>query len=421
MQYLIIGAGPAGVIAAEKVRQLDPSASITLVGDEPEPPYSRMAIPYYLTRKIDESGTYLRKQPGYFEALNIDVVQGRVASVDAAAKSITLGGEKRSYDRLLVATGSRPILPPVPGIDHPQVSRRVSNCWTLDDARRIADGVHSGARVVLIGAGFVGSIILESLVSRGAQLTVIEMGDRMVPRMLDERCGRMLQRWCEKQGVRVLTSARVSAMEEQGGSLEVSVEGREPITADYVICATGVRANTEFLDGSGVETGDGATDGVIVDEYLAASTDGVFAAGDVARGRDFSTGGYSVQAIQPTAVEHGRIAAGNMVNNKSVRHSGSLSMNVLDTLGLVSSSFGLWQGVDGGESSELVDEENYRYLRLQFQGEHLVGANTLGLTDHLGVLRGLIQNRQPLGKWKGRLIHNPLQIAEAYIGLSQGR
>lgn len=415
MQHLIIGAGPAGVVAAEKLRRLDPSASITLVGDEPEPPYSRMAIPYLLTEKIGEAGTHLRRDPGYFERLDIEVVQDRVEAVDTVAGSVLLaGGGSRSWDRLLVASGSRPLLPPVPGIEHP----KVSNCWTLADARRIAAGVQSGSRVVLIGAGFVGSIILESLVRRGARLTVIEMGDRMVPRMLDERCGTMLQRWCEKRGVRVLTGVRVSAIEERGGTLEVSVEGGEPVQADYIICATGVKANTGFLDGSGVEIGAGG--GVLVDEYLAAGVEGVYAAGDVACGRDFSTGGYSVQAIQPTAVEHGRIAATNMARERSLPHRGSLAMNVLDTLGLVSASFGLWQGVEGGESVELADDEKFRYLRLQFRGERLVGANTLGFTDHLGVLRGLIQSPRPLGKWKGRLLHNPLTLAEAYVGLTQG-
>jgi NAD(P)H-nitrite reductase large subunit len=95
-------------------------------------------------------------------------------------------------------------------------------------------------------------------------------------------------------------------------------------------------------------------------------------------------------------------------------------MNVLDTLGLVSSSFGLWQGAKAGESAELVDEERFRYLNLQFQEDRLVGASSLGLTEHVGVLRGLIQSGKGLGIWKDRLLRDPTRIMEAYLGAVQG-
>ena len=127
-----------------------------------------------------------------------------------------------------------------------------------------------------------------------------------------------------------------------------------------------------------------------------------------------------IQAIQPTAVEHGRIAAHNMVAGCPVAHTGNLNMNVLDTLGLISSSFGLWQGVDGGESAELLDAERFRYLNLQFKEDCLVGASSLGLTDHVGVLRGLIQSGKGLGVWKERLMRDPTRIMEAYLGAVQG-
>mgnify|MGYP003574548350 CR=1 FL=1 len=91
-----------------------------------------------------------------------------------------------------------------------------------------------------------------------------------------------------------------------------------------------------------------------------------------------------------------------------------------DTTGLVSSSFGLWQGAKAGESAELVDEERFRYLNLQFQGDRLVGASSLGLTEHVGVLRGLIQSGKGLGIWKDRLLRDPTRIMEAYLGAVQG-
>lgn len=414
MKYLVIGAGPAGVVAAETLRKLDRTSEITILGDEPEPPYSRMAIPYLLIDHIDEQGTYLRKDDGYFASRNINVVIGRSASLDAGAKTVkTDGGDVLPYDKVLVATGARPIKPPVEGIGH----EKVTACWTLEDARRISAGIRKGAPVVLIGAGFIGCIILEALVSAGADLTVIEMGNRMVPRMLDEKCGSMLEKWCRDKGVAVLTSTTVSGIESSGEHVTVKTGDGKSIDAELVISAAGVKPNADFLEGSGVRLVDG---GVEVDNYLQSSEPDIFAAGDVACSKDFSTGDFGIQAIQPTAVDHARIAAHNMVNHCSVEHRGSINMNVLDTMGLVSVSYGLWQGVAGGESAELLDEDNYRYIRLQFDGDQLVGANTLGMTQHIGVLRGLIQGRFHLGEWKDRLLQNPLQVMEAYLAVTQG-
>ena len=414
MNYLVIGAGPAGVVAAETLRKLDPLASVTILGDEPDPPYSRMAIPYLLIDNIDEQGTYLRKEDGYFQSKNINVVIGHATSVDPAAKTVkTDGGDVLPYDKMLVATGSRPIKPPVEGIDH----EKVTTCWTLEDARRIAGGISEGAPVVLIGAGFIGCIILEALVSAGANLTVIEMGNRMVPRMLDEKCGSLLERWCTGKGVNVMTSTTVSSIESEGQHVMVNTSDGNAVKAELVISAAGVKPNADFLESSGVRLVDG---GVEVDNYMQSSVADIFAAGDVAYSKDFSTGQFGIQAIQPTAVEHARIAANNMVNHCSVEHRGSINMNVLDTIGLISASYGLWQGVEGGESTELLDEENYSYIRLQFDGDQLVGANTLGMTQHIGVLRGLIQGRFQLGEWKNRLRDNPLQVMEAYLAVTQG-
>jgi NAD(P)H-nitrite reductase large subunit len=223
----------------------------------------------------------------------------------------------------------------------------------------------------------------------------------------------MVRRWCEEHGVTVRVSARVQAIEQARGDkpLRVLVEGGEALAADLVIRATGVRPNTGFLQGSGI-----ATDrGVVVDDYLAASVPDVYAAGDVAQGRDFSTGAFVVQAIQPTAVEHGLAAARYMACGHGHPQRGTVNMNVLDTLGLVSSSFAQWMGVKGGDGAELRDPDRFRYLNLQFQDDVLVGATALGLTEHVGVLRGLIQSRTRLGAWKKKLVADPTRLMEAYL------
>ncbi len=412
MQYLVVGAGPAGVIASETLREQDPASDITLVGDEPEPAYSRMALPYYLAGRIPEAGTHLRQNPGHFERLGINQLRARVRSLDTRARKLGLDtGDSLTYDRLLLATGAHPVAPPIPGLDQ----SGVHHCWTIADARQIAAGTGSGTRVALIGAGFIGCIIMEALVERGVQLDVLEMDERMVPRMMDQPGSDLIRQWCSRKGVRVHTSARVRALQpETGGGLRLECEGAPDLSADLVVVATGVKPNIDFLDRSGIATGQG----VQVDEHLRSSVPEVYAAGDVCEGLDWSTGGRAVHAIQPAASEHGRIAALNMAGVETA-YQGSLNMNVLDTLGLISSSFGQWMDSPDGETASRIDPERFRYLRLQFEDDRLVGAIGLGLTQHVGILRGLIQSRLRLGVWKQRLMSDPTRIMEAYLACTQ--
>jgi NAD(P)H-nitrite reductase large subunit len=413
MNHVIIGAGPAGIIAAETLRKVDPGATVTVIGDEPEPPYSRMAIPYLLTGGVGEEGTYLRHGNDHFGRLGVDLRRDRVSRVHAKDNRVDLdGGGHLDYDALLIASGSHAVRPPITGMDLPGVE----NCWTLGDARRIAEGASKGSRVVLMGAGFIGCIVLEALAKRGVELTVIEMGERMLPRMMDDVGGDMIERWCESKGVRVLTGVRVGAVSMSGKALELALENGEKLAADFVVCATGVSPNVDFLAGTGIEV----EDGILVDAHLQSSVDGIYAAGDVAQGPDFSTGSQQVHAIQPTASEHGRIAAMNMAG-RPTRFRGSLSMNVLNTLGLISSSFGLWMGAEGGEGARAADPDRFRYLRLEFEEDRLVGALALGLTQHVGVIRGLIQTRLPLGPWKDKLMRDPLLVMDAYLDRTQRR
>ncbi len=414
MHYVIIGAGPAGVNAAEHLRKYDPSGQITMLVAEDVPPYSRMALPYYLVGNIAAEGTYLRKNENHFESLGITLKQGRASSVDTQSKRITLlGGETIDYDKLLVASGATATRPPIPGID----SKGVHNCWSLRDAHKIVADTEPGSKVILMGAGFIGCIILEALASRGVDLTVIEMENRMVSRMTNEVMGTMIKDWCVAKGINVLTSTKVSEIAEASGddSLRVITEGGETLPADVVICATGVRSNTAFLDGSGIQV----DMGIVVDDFMQTSASDVYAAGDVAQGRDLSTGEYYVQAIQPTAVEHGKLAAQNMAHGHKTPHPGNVNMNVLDTVGLISTSFGMWMGVEGGEEAEMSDIENFKYLNLQFKDDVLVGASSLGMTQHVGVMRGLIQTGAHLGEWKDKLLKEPNRISEAYLASAQ--
>ena len=413
MRYLIVGAGPAGVVAAETLRGRDAAAEITIIGDEPEAAYSRMAIPYLLAKQIAEQGTWLRHSPAHFSNMGIGQLQDRVVAVDPASRSVHLEqGGQLPYDKLLLATGSQAVRPPVEGLDQPAIH----HCWTLDDARQIIRLAVPGSRVTLMGAGFIGCIIMEALMAMGVELTVIEMGDRMVPRMMDDVAGNLIKQWCLDKGVKVYTSTRVQAVAQDlstNATYQLDCGAAGTIPADLVVVATGVRPNTDFLQGSGIEI----ARGILVDQYQRSSVADVYAAGDVCEGFDWSTGERTVNAIQPVAAETGRVAALNM-SGATVPYGGGLAMNVLDTLGLISTSYGLWMGADDSQAAVLLDKPGYRYIKLQFVDDRLVGAITLGVTEHVGVLRGLIQTRIRLGHWKERLMENPSRMMEAYLAMN---
>ncbi len=416
--HLILGAGPAGVIAAETIRKHAPLDVITIVGDEPESPYSRMAIPYLLMGNVDERGTYLRKSSSHFADLKINIVQARVQSVNVVSKKVTLdSGQSMPFDTLLIATGSHPVQPPIPGID----AAGVHTCWTLQDARAIMALATKGARVLQLGAGFIGCIIMEALAARGVHLSVVEMGDRMVPRMMGPTAGGMIRDWCEAKGVQVFTGTRVEAI-VAGAPLQVKLSNGQTVAADLVISAAGVRPAIGFLENSGVT----CLLGVLTDQHLQTNVPGIYAAGDCAEAFDKISGKTIVSAIQPNAAEQARVAALNMVafgrgKAPAADLKGVTQINVLDTLGLISTSFGDWQGVPGGEHVELTDSAAGRHLSLQFKDDVLVGCNSVGWTDHVGVMRGLVEGQVKLGAWKETLRNDPTQLMQAYIACAQAQ
>jgi NAD(P)H-nitrite reductase large subunit len=415
MKHVILGNGPAGVIAAETIRKYSPKAEILMIGSEDGPPYSRMAIPYLLMGNIQESGTYLRKDRHHFSKLNITQLNAKVKSVDCKVKQLIFEEQSNkpiAFDKLLIATGSVPVRPPIPGIDLPGVH----SCWTLDDARAIAQLAKPGSRVLQMGAGFIGCIILEALASRKVELTVVEMGNRMVPRMMTEVAGGMIKQWVQSKGVQVFTDTRVQEITHSGSALNVRLSNDKILEVDLVISATGVNPNIAFLSDSGLDT----ETGILVNQHMQTSHPDIYAAGDVTESIDFSTGQRIVNAIQPNAAEQARVAGISMTggNGQSI---GAIQINVLDTLGLISSSFGLWSGAKGGDHVEIIDSERYKYFRLEFLGDVLVGATTIGSTEHIGVLRGLIQSKTALGEWKMHLLKEPAKAMEAYLAKAQAQ
>ena len=408
-RHVVVGAGPAGLRAIETIRAHDSDSSITLIGDEAA--YSRMVLPYYLAGDI-QKGAVSTGDDGYFAGLNVETKFGaRVTGIDAAGKSVSLSdGSSVGYDNLLIATGSSATTPPIEGAD----GEGVQNMWNLEDAQNFKNNVASGSRVVIVGAGFIGLIILDGLHGGGHTITFVELEDHILPRMINSEAAEVVEAWLEKNGVRCITGTSVSSIGQHDSHRDVKLSNGDKMEADAVVMATGIRPNLEFASSAGIATGDG----ILVDSKMATNVDGIYAAGDVAEGPVLHSDSRAVHAIQPTAFEHGRVAGSNMAG-QDVSYAGSIGFNVVDAVGLQVASFGDWQS--DADTTVVSSSITSVYRRLSWDGDRIVGAvmvgraSDVGALNDVGMVKGFIQAGTRLGKWKDYLNKNPLDVRKPYI------
>jgi NAD(P)H-nitrite reductase large subunit len=419
MHHLIIGGGPAAINAIETIREFDEDRSaITLVCDEPA--YSRMALPYWLAGSITAVHTHTG-DAAYFERLKVATRFGaRIEAVDPRGRTVSVSeGGKLDFDNLLIATGSSPRPAPVPGADLPGVMP----LWSLAHADRVLRHAESlrpagrAPRVVLVGAGFIGFIVLNAMHKRKWQLAVVERETQVLPRMLDAPAAEHVRRWLAERTVPVHCGATVREIGQQAdGAKTVELSDGRSLAADIVILATGIRPNLEPLAGSGVAIGDA----ILVNDRMQTNFPHVYAAGDVAQGPVLGEAASAVHPIQPTAVDHGRVAGANMAGH-DVRYPGSLSMNVVDICGIQGASFGRFDDA-AAECVTIDNPAGFVYRKLLFRDDRISGAifageaNDLGMLTDVGMVKGMMQTQTRLGSWKQYVRNNPFDIRRAYVG-----
>ena len=413
--HVIIGGGPTATNAVETIREIEGNGSkVILICDEPA--HSRMALPYWLAGNIPREHTHTGDD-AYFRSHGVETKFGlRVDKVDPQDGSVSLtDGSKQEYDNLLIATGSAPLNPSISGSDLPGVQP----LWTLDDTQQLLDTAASNSqpRVVLVGAGFIGFIVLNAMFKRGWTLSVVERESQVLPRMLDATAAGFVENWLGSQGVNVQTGTSVKAIAQTAdGAKQVQLENGTELDADIVILATGIRTNLDLVAGSGIET----DQGILVNDRMQTNFPNIYAGGDVAQGPVLFGDQNAVHAIQPTAVDHGRIAGANMAGH-DVSYPGSLLMNVVDVCGLQTASFGHWNDA-AAETTTISNPPGSIYRKLLWQDDQLVGAiftgrpNDMGMLTDVGMVKGILQTQTALGSWKKYLVENPFDVRRAYIG-----
>lgn len=408
-RHVIVGCGAAGWSAVQAIRSYDRESAITLVSGEAAPPYARMLLSYWLEGKAGEEAM-CPFPAGHFEGLGVEVLSGqRATGLDPLRRLISLAdGRQLSYDELLIATGASPSRPSITGLDLPGVF----NLWTLDDVRGILATIRQGGEAVIIGAGFIGMQAVDALCKRGMGCTVVEVLPQVLPRILDVEAARLVEIMLRERGARVLTSSRVTEIRRAGRRTkrkEVVLGDGRALPADLVVTATGLRPNVDLARAAGLKT---AT-GILVDDALRTSVPHIYAAGDVAEGRDLSTGRGAVHATWPTAVDQGRTAGLNMAG-VAVSYPGSLSMNTVEVLGLPLASAGLFEG-ENLEFQKHQEAAGRVYRKLAFRDGRLVGAILVGETGDIGLLQAMIRQEADLSRWKGSLARAPLNLGGALL------
>ncbi|EHQ87345.1 NAD(P)/FAD-dependent oxidoreductase [Desulfosporosinus youngiae] len=418
MRYLIIGNSAAGVFAAETIRGLDPNGQIIMISNEDCLPYSRCLTSYYLGNEISEEMMYIRDKAFYAET-GIDFRVGYVERVDPNSKSVLLAlGERVTYDKLLIATGSSPFNPPLEGSD----AEGIFELRTLDDAKAVARFAPKAKTAVVMGAGLVGLKGAHGLHELGINVTIVGSAPQVLRHSIDVESAEILTRLLEEEGYRVLLNTKVTkVLGEEDGDGRMAVSGvllntGEQIPCQMIIRAVGVRPNVKLVSDSGVAV----NYGILVDDDMQTSVSDIYAAGDVAEAFDLLSGEKCVNAIWPSATEQGIIAGCNMAGIKRKYH-GSLAVNsaVIGGVGIISAGR---VNLPPGEGSVLRASEPDKnfYRKFVVQDERLVGMIMVGDIEGAGILSGLIRKRAKINvNYLNKMLVNPI-VYPGYLPLDKG-
>ncbi len=378
-RYVIIGNGVAAAGCIEGIRSLDPDGEITVISEEDHPVYSRPLISYLLEGKTDTERMKYRPD-GFYKENGCLVLYGRRAvSVDAARRTVTTDdGAEIPYDGLCVAAGSRPFVPPFEGLG---TVKNKFPFMTLDDALALDKALMSGPDVLIVGAGLIGLKCAEGIRDRAKSVTVCDLADRVLSSILDPDCAAVVQKHLEQHGIGFMLGDTVIRFEDG----RAYMKNGGTVDFDVLVLAVGVRANCELVKNAGGEV----NRGIIVDERMKTTLDGVYAAGDCAEGYDASLGARRVLAILPNAYMQGNTAGKNMAGGCAT-FDNAVPMNSVGFFGLHIMTAGVYDG------EMLEDAENGSIRRLFVKEGRLAGFILIGGTDRAGIYTSLIRERTPL-------------------------
>ena len=393
MRYVIIGGSAAAIGCIEGVRSVDKTGEIILITGETEWNYSRPLISYLLEGKTTRDKMWCRPD-SFFTRNGVTVKAGVLATtLDAGDRTVRLStGERLAYDRLLAATGSRPFVPPIPGLE---TVERTFCFQTLSDASALAEALRPESRVLILGAGLTGVKCAEGIRGLCAQIAIADLAPRVLPAVLDDTGAAMVQARMEEKGVRFYLNDSAAAFRGNTARLQSGTE----LEFDVLVTAVGVRPNTQLVADAG-----GAVDrGILVDGRCATTLPDVYAAGDCAQGYDAVSGEKRMLPLWPNAVLQGETAGINMAGGRADYTQG-IALNASGVFGLHMVTAGSYEG------ESFPGQREGSYKRLVTADGVLKGVIMVGDVSRAGIYTDLIRKKKPLSEIDFDLIRESPQL-----------
>lgn len=396
MKYIIIGASAAGITCAKTIRQTDKTAVIDVFTEENYMPYARPVISYYLKNYIEKDRIYLENEK-FYEENSISIhLNCPVTCINSQNKTITADGTEYEFDKLLIAAGSKPFIPPVKN------SENKENVFTFLDmamSEKIKNYADSNTDAVVIGAGLIGLKAAEGLRKICRSVTVVELADKVLPSILDSAGASAVRKNLEMNNITVKLGDTVEFCNGDEKVTSVVLKSGEELPCGLLCIAVGVRPRTELAETAGLKV----NRGICVDkDTMETSIKDIFAAGDCVNSTDILDGSEKIIALWPNAIRQGKTAGLNMCG-KNEKDSGSFAVNAIDFFGQRICTCGL---INDSDAQELVSFEN-GYKRLLVRDGKLIGFVLIDDNERAGMYTYLIKNKIPLDSLKGNILDTP--------------
>lgn len=401
--YLIIGNSAGGVSSVEAIRSIDKKGDIFMVSEEPYLSYSRPLIAKVLTgdKTLDEISF---RPEGFYEENNVAYLRGKkVVNIDFDKKVAGLdSGESIDWQKLLLATGGKPIVPPIKGAD----KKGIFTFINYDDAKGIDNYLDKVEKAVVIGGGLIGTSVTDSLCKRGIKISIVEMKDRLLNVMLDEEASQIAEEAIKDAGVEIITNSVVSEILGGDAVSGVKFDNGQEMECQMVIVAIGVSPRTELAQGTKLEV----DRGIIVDSHMRTNIKDVYACGDASQAYDFIHNANRLSPIWPNAYMGGRIAGFNMAG-KDTEYNGSTAMNSLNYFGLDIVSAGLVNATED-EASEIIKYRNATsYKKIVIDNGIIKGMVCVGEIEPSGIIYGLMKDKINVNDFKDSITKKDFGLA----------
>jgi len=386
MKYVIIGNSAAGIGAVEGIRQIDKQGEITIITNEAHHTYSRPLISYLLLGKTTEDKMKYRGDKFYTDNNVKLLTNATVTKILADKKQVSLSdGSNIDYDKLMVATGSSPFVPPFEGLD---TVKNKTTFMSLDDARKLDEMLAKKpqAKVLIIGAGLIGLKCAEGIAKKASAITIIDLAPRILSSILEDESASIVQKHIEKSsdGKSAAVEFKLASSVKKFESNSVVLENGETVNFDALVLAVGVRPNTALLkDIANIDKG------IIVNAKSESSAKDIYAAGDCTQTTDISSGQNKVMALLPNAYMQGECAGINMAGSDKPFDK-AIPMNAIGFFGLHMITAGNYVG------EVYINKEGENYKKLFYSDNKLNGFIIMGNVEKAGIYTSLIRERTGL-------------------------